>query len=74
MGVRRPTPFWFQADLKPIRMPVLRLVFLRYAYSRFKLAEAEILKDCPMRGGRVLPVEASGFASRSNFFLFPSNP
>lgn len=31
--------------------------------------EAEILKDRPMRGGRVLPVEASDFASRSALFL-----
>ncbi|MFQ7289756.1 MAG: N-6 DNA methylase [Lacrimispora saccharolytica] len=50
-------------------MPVLGLIFLRYAYSRFKLVEAEILKDRPMRGGRVLPVEASDFASRSALFL-----
>lgn len=50
-------------------MPVLGLIFLRYAYSRFKLVEAEILKDRPMRGGWVLPVEASDFASRSALFL-----
>lgn len=50
-------------------MPVLGLIFLRYAYSRFKLVEAEILKDRPMRGGRVPPVEASDFASRSALFL-----
>lgn len=50
-------------------MPVLGLIFLRYAYSRFKLVEAEILKDRPVRGGRVLPVEASDFASRSALFL-----
>ena len=50
-------------------MPVLGLIFLRYAYSRFMLVEAEILKDRPMRGGRLLPVEASDFASRSALFL-----
>ena len=50
-------------------MPVLGLIFLRYAYSRFKLVEAEILKNRPMRGGRALPVEASDFASRSALFL-----
>lgn len=50
-------------------MPVLGLIFLRYAYSRFKLVEAEILKDRPVRGGRVLPVEVSDFASRSALFL-----
>ena len=50
-------------------MPVLGLIFLRYAYSRFLLVEKQILKDRPMRGGRVLPVEASDFASRSALFL-----
>ena len=50
-------------------MPVLGLIFLRYAYSRFKLVEAEILKDRPSRGGRVLPVEASDFTAKSALFL-----
>ena len=31
-------------------MPVLGLIFLRYAYSRFRMVEADILKDRPMRG------------------------
>lgn len=34
-------------------MPVLALLFLRYAYSRYKLVEKEILKDRPVRNGRV---------------------
>ena len=50
-------------------MPVLGLIFLRYAYSRFKLVEAEILKNRPVRNGRVLPVEASDFASKSALYL-----
>lgn len=50
-------------------MPVLGLIFLRYAYSRFKMVEAEILKDRPVRNGRVLPVEASDFAEKSALFL-----
>ena len=50
-------------------MPVLGLIFLRYAYSRFKLVEAEILKNRPVRNGRVLPVEASDFAEKSALFL-----
>lgn len=50
-------------------MPVLGLIFLRYAYSRFKLVEAEILKNRPSRGGRVMPVEASDFAAKSALFL-----
>ena len=50
-------------------MPVLGLIFLRYAYSRFKKVEAEILKGRPYRGGRVMPVEASDFAAKSALFL-----
>lgn len=50
-------------------MPVLGLIFLRYAYSRFKLVEAEILKDRPMRNGRVMPVEASDFKAKSALYL-----
>lgn len=50
-------------------MPVLGLIFLRYAYSRFKLVEAEIMKNRPSRGGRVLPVEASDFAAKSALYL-----
>lgn len=50
-------------------MPVLGLIFLRYAYSRFKKVEAEILQNRPSRGGRVLPVEASDFTAKSALFL-----
>ncbi len=50
-------------------MPVLGLIFLRYAYSRYKLVEAEILKGRPSRGGRVMPVEASDFAAKSALYL-----
>lgn len=50
-------------------MPVLGLIFLRYAYSRYKMVEAEILKNRPSRGGRVMPVEASDFAAKSALFL-----
>ena len=50
-------------------MPVLGLIFLRYAYSRFKLVEAEILKDRPVRNGRVMPVEASDFKAKSALYL-----
>lgn len=38
-------------------MPVLGLIFLRYAYTRFKTVEAEVLKKRPSRGGRVMLVE-----------------
>lgn len=72
------TELWTSADLlrqgskltsQEYCMPVLGLIFLRYAYSRFKLVEADILKDRPMRGGRVLPVEANDFKTKSALFL-----
>ena len=50
-------------------MPVLALLFLRYAYSRFKMVEAELLKNRPSRGGRAMPVEASDFAAKSALYL-----
>lgn len=50
-------------------MPVLGLLFLRYAYSRFKKVEKEILKDRPVRHGLVMPVEASDFKEKSAIFL-----
>ncbi|MCR5594092.1 MAG: type I restriction-modification system subunit M [Saccharofermentans sp.] len=50
-------------------MPVLGLLFLRYAYSRYKRVEEEILKDRPVRNGCVMPVEASDFAEKSALYL-----
>ena len=50
-------------------MPVLGLIFLRYAYSRYKKVEAEILKDRPVRNGLVMPVEAADFAEKSALYL-----
>lgn len=50
-------------------MPVLGLIFLRYAFSRFKMVEREILKDRPMRNGRQMPVEASDFMAKSALYL-----
>lgn len=50
-------------------MPVLGLLFLRYAYSRFKMVEEEILKNRPVRNGRKMPVEAKDFAAKSALYL-----
>ena len=50
-------------------MPVLALLFLRYAYSRFQMVEAELLRNRPNRGGRVMPVEPSDFAAKSALYL-----
>ena len=72
------TELWEAADLlradskvtsQEYCMPVLGLIFLRYAYSRFKFVEADILKNRPMRNGRVLPVEPEDFKTKSAIFL-----
>ncbi len=74
------TELWESADLlrqgskltsNQYCMPVLGLIFLRYAFGRFKLVEAEIQKNRPVRGGRVLPVEPSDFAEKSALYLPP---
>ncbi|MBO7468407.1 MAG: SAM-dependent DNA methyltransferase [Bacteroidaceae bacterium] len=72
------TELWESADLlrqgskltsSQYCMPVLALLFLRYAYSRYCMVEAEILQNRPSRGGRVMPVEPSDFAAKSALFL-----
>ena len=50
-------------------MPVLGLIFLRYAFSRYQYVEQEIMKDRPVRNGRVMPVEAIDFQGKSAIFL-----
>lgn len=50
-------------------MPVLGLLFLRYAYSRFRKVEEEIMKDRPKRNGRVMPIEESDFMEKSALYL-----
>jgi len=52
-------------------MPVLALLFLRYAYGRFIRVKNEIESDPnrPRRHGVSLPVEAKDFASKSAIFL-----
>lgn len=42
-------------------MPVLGLIYLRYAFSRFKFVDEEIRKNLPSRGGRTLELEASDY-------------
>ena len=50
-------------------MPVLGLIFLRYAFSRFKMVETEILAKRPMRNGVKMPVSAIDFKEKSAIFL-----
>ena len=50
-------------------MPVLGLIFLRYAYSRFRMVEQEILKNRPVYHGRPIPVEKRDFIAKSALYL-----
>ena len=50
-------------------MPVLGLLFLRYAYSRFVMVKEQILKENPSRPGRPFIVEESHFEAKSALFL-----
>lgn len=50
-------------------MPVLGLIFLKYAYGRFKKVESELLKDRPKRNGVPLPVTERDFRAKSALYL-----
>lgn len=50
-------------------MPVLGLIFLRYAFSRYKLVEKEIQSNRPSRNGMVMPVSALDFKEKSAIYL-----
>ena len=50
-------------------MPVLGLIFLRYAESRYEMAKTEILKEHPVRPGRVFQIRPEHFQSKSALFL-----
>ena len=59
--------FFFRMGQSRVLIIIVQL--LRYAYSRYKMVEAEILQNRPSRGGRVMPVELSDFAAKSALYL-----
>lgn len=50
-------------------MPVLGLLFLKYAYGRYKRVEVELMKNRPSRGGVKMPVKAQDFRAKSALYL-----
>lgn len=50
-------------------MPVLGLIFLRYAFSRYKLVEKEIMANRPVRNGQVMPISPLDFKEKSAIYL-----
>ena len=52
-------------------LPVMGLIFLRHAYSRFLLVKDAIETGLPKRGGKKRPVTKEDFSRRSAIFLQP---
>lgn len=50
-------------------MPVMGLIFLRHAYSRFVSAREAVIQSLPKRGGVARPVEKGDFADKGALFL-----
>ncbi|ABK61867.1 N-6 DNA methylase [Clostridium novyi] len=50
-------------------MPVLGLIFLRYAYNRFLMVKEEIEENLPSRNGKKRPITKEDFESKSAIFL-----
>src|ERR1700693_1491642 len=52
-------------------LPVMGLIFLRHAYSRYLSAKAEIEPTLPKRGGQTRPLTKEDFSGRGAIFLQP---
>lgn len=52
-------------------MPVMGLIFLRHAYSRFLRVQDEIKASLPSRGGVTRPVTKEDFSGRGAIYLQP---
>lgn len=52
-------------------LPVMGLVFLRHAYSRYLAVKDEIEANLPKRGGKTRPLTKEDFSQKSAIFLQP---
>ena len=52
-------------------LPVMGLIFLRHAYSRFLAVKVDIETNLPKRGGKTRPLTKEDFSQRSAIFLQP---
>ncbi len=50
-------------------MPVMGLIFLRHAYSRYLAVKPEIEANLPSRGGKTRPLTKEDFSSKGAIFL-----
>ena len=52
-------------------LPVMGLIFLRHAYSRFLRVKEEIVSTLPSRGGKTRELTKEDFSQRGSIFLKP---
>ncbi len=52
-------------------MPVMGLIFLRHAYSRFLAVKDDVVKSLPSRGGKTRELVKEDFSTRGAVFLRP---
>ena len=52
-------------------LPVMGLIFLRHAYSRYLAVKDEIEANLPKRGGKVRPLTKEDFSQKGAIFLRP---
>lgn len=52
-------------------LPVMGLIFLRHAYSRFLAVKDDIEANLPKRGGKTRPLTKEDFSQKSSIFLQP---
>ncbi|MFA5266179.1 MAG: class I SAM-dependent DNA methyltransferase, partial [Opitutaceae bacterium] len=52
-------------------MPVMGLVFLRHAYSRFLSVKESVVSSLPKRGGKTRPLSKEDFSQKGAIFLQP---
>lgn len=52
-------------------LPVMGLIFLRHAYSRFLAVKDGIVANLPSRGGKTRPLTKEDFSQKSSIFLQP---
>ncbi|NLN60869.1 MAG: N-6 DNA methylase, partial [Deltaproteobacteria bacterium] len=52
-------------------LPVMGLIFLRHAYSRYLAVRDDIVANLPTRGGKTRPLRKEDFSQKSAIFLQP---
>lgn len=54
-------------------LPVMGLIFLRHAYSRYLMVKKQIEASMPTRGGKTRPLAKEDFSRKSAIYLKPES-